>query len=334
MGAEKSKLAIEEYDPTLDPKDVTAVIFVRHGTSCANVRKKRNPAYRFDHTDILDPGLTRKGMYDARDKGIKLREKLVRNYGKIPPMVCASVLLRTQMTAYMMMNPNLEKEYIITILPYISEVGNRFQDDNKPRSFDKQQEMLTELGLTEFSEMKREGYTQYKGDDQPEKLKPNLIKFTKELKELCDKNKTKQIESVPTTRCSVKQKMINISERDTRTSSPPIVIVTHGHVLEEFFKKMGSPLQGKSDRPNFVAFRVYFNHKTGHFIRNPDNIPYYYQYDLTLREFDVDKECEWESKYPACESEVCDTTKSVRSTKHIGGRRTRKKVRKHAQKNS
>lgn len=332
MGGDSSKLAIENYDSSLDPNKVTAVIFVRHGTSCANVRKKQNP-YRFDHTNILDPGLTRKGIHDARDKGVKLRGKLIRNYGKITPMVCASVLLRTQMTGYLMMNPNLNNPYSITILPYISEVTNRFQDDNKPRNFDKQQEILTELGLTEFNNMKREGYTTYKGDDQPDKLKPNLIEFTKELKELCDTNKTNQIGSVPTTRCSVKQKMINISERDTRTSYAPIVIVTHGQVLGDFFKKMGSPLD-KSDRPNFAAFRVYFNHDTGHFIRNPENTPYYYQYDHTLSEFVIEKECEWESKHPACESEVCDTTKSVTSTKHVGGRRTRKKTHRRTQKNS
>jgi hypothetical protein len=31
MGSGKSKLEIEEYDPELDPNNVTAVIFVRHG---------------------------------------------------------------------------------------------------------------------------------------------------------------------------------------------------------------------------------------------------------------------------------------------------------------
>jgi broad specificity phosphatase PhoE len=342
MGLGKSKLAIEDYDPKLDPKDVTAVIFVRHGTSCANLRKESIPKYRFTHTDILDPGLTRKGQDDAQKNGMKLRGKLISNYGDIAPMVCASVLLRTQMTAYLMMNPNLNNTYEIHILPYISEVGNT--DDNKPRNFAQQQEMLNKLAPT-FDNMKREGYKEYKGDNQSDKLKPNPAEFTKELKVLCMKNMGNLIQSAPSTQCNVNKKTVTISEQDTRTAYAPIVIVTHGHVLEDFFNQMGRPLKDKSERPNFAAFRVYFNHSTGKFIKNPINnedkkqLSYFYQYDDKLKDkLDKNTECEWESQYPACESDVCDPNANVKSTQHVGGRRTRKKVRgkgrKRTQKNS
>ena len=363
MGTGKSKLEIREYDQKVDtPENVTAVIFVRHGTSWANLRKETG---KKDYHSILDPGLTRKGIFDAREQGKKFRGKLKSNYGDITPIVCASVLLRAQMTAYMMMNPNLNKEYDIRILPYISEVIYPIitMDDNKPRNFKEQKQMLDSLGLTEFKNMKRIGYTGYKDDKQSDMITPNFTLFTRQLKgELCRKNKDEnRIRSVPpTTRCSVKNKMVNISERDTRTNYAPIIIVTHGQTISNFLKEMGSPID-KSDRPNFSAFRVYFNHETKDFIKNPidsnDAIKnpknpkrqsYSYPYDNELRDdVNVVKECEWENAYPACESDVCDPSASVTSTMHIGGRtrkrvhallktgqRVRRKSRKRTQKNS
>jgi hypothetical protein len=236
------------------------------------------------------------------------------------------------------MNPNLTNIFTINILPYISEkIKNFMQDDNKPRSFQQQKDMLDYLKLTEFKNMERGGYTGYNIDKNSDTLKPNLELFREELIKLCDINKkdeTKRITFVPTTRCSVKKKTVNISERDTRTNYAPIVIVTHGQTLANFLKEMGSPID-KSERPNFVAYRVYFNHKTGHFIKNPKSLSYFYKYDNNLKnDVDVIAECKYESQYPACESEVCDTNKSVKSTHYVGGRRTRKKVRKHTQKNS
>jgi len=359
-------LETRDYDDAdRKPENVTVIIFIRHGTSCANLRKKTSAKLKFyDRFNILDPGLTRKGIYDARKHGVTFREQLIRNYGMIIPTVYASVLLRTQMTAYLMMNPDLNKPYTINILAYISEEGNRLQDDNKPRNFEDQTKMLKKLDPI-FNEIKREGYTQYKEKDHPDKLKPNFPMFIEELKVLCKKNEEKQLTSVPvpTTRCSVKNKMVNISERDTRTNYAPIVIVTHGHVLEKFLDKMGYPID-KTERPNFAAFRVYFNHKDGYFIKNPIDInykpdtlkekakalfsskllPYFYPYDNTLEDdFDTTKECEYESQYQACEKDICDPNANASSTEDLGivsagGRRTRKRMRrksrKRTQKNS
>lgn len=348
LRSEEFKFETEDYNASLDPKFVTVIIFIRHGTSCANLRKESIPGYRYTHTDILDAGLTRKGMDDARKQGIKLRGKLISNYGYIEPIVCASVLLRTQMTGYLMMNPNLENTYDIRILAYISEAGST--DDNKPRNFEQQKKMLDKLNPT-FIKMNRIGYTDYKKPQDADKLKPNFPMFIKELKELCNENanEKKTIKSVTTTRCSVKNKIVNISERDTRTAYAPIVIVTHGHVLEEFFETMGRKLKDKSERPNFSAFRVYFNNKTGKFIKNPMDTSdkneknpkqqsYFYPYEKTLKDkLDKHTECEWEKAKQACESVVCDPNVNVTSTMHIGGR-TRKKVRgkgrKRTQKNS
>lgn len=365
MGMGQFDLETRDYDEAeKDAKYVTVIIFIRHGTSCANLRKKTSAKLKFyDRFNILDPGLTRKGIYDARKHGIKFREQLIRNYGMIIPTVYASVLLRTQMTAYLMMNPNLNDPYTINILAYISEEGTRIQDDNKPRNFKDQAIMLKKLDPI-FSKMERSGYTTYKEESNPDKLKPNFPMFIEDLKKLCNENATeKPLESVPvpTTRCSVKKKMVNISERDTRTNYAPIVIVTHGHVLEKFLDKMGYPID-KTERPNFAAFRVYFNHKDGYFIKNPIDInykpetlkekakalfsskllPYFYPYDNTLEDdFKEEVECGYESKYQACEKDVCDPNANASSTEYLvsaGGRRTRRKVhrksRKRTQKNS
>ena len=338
----------EDYDATLDPKFVTVIIFIRHGTSCANLRRERIPPYRKTHTDILDPGLTRKGIYDAREQGKKLRGKLISNYGTITPIVYTSVLLRTQMTGYLMMNPHLKESYDVYILAYISESGLLKTNDNTPRNFDDQHKMLDKLNPT-FVKMNRKGYTGYKKPEDADKLEPNFPMFIEKLKGLCKDNVNNTIRSVSTTQCSVKNKIVNISERDTRTNYAPIVIVTHGHVLEEFFETMGRKLKEKSDRPNFSAFRVYFNNATGKFIKNPIDTSdknannhkqqsYFYPYDDELRDdVNVDKECKWEKEYPACESDVCDPSASVTSTMHIGGRtrkRMRRKSRKRTQKNS
>jgi broad specificity phosphatase PhoE len=333
--SEKFKFDTEDYNATLDPELVTVIIFIRHGTSCANLRKESIPGYRFTHTDIVDPGLTRKGIYDAQQQGRKLRGKLIRNYGVIKPIVCASVLLRTQMTGYLMMNPNLNSEYDIRILPYISEAGST--NDNKPRNFKQQQEMLDRLEPT-FIKMNRTGYTYYKEQAHLDKLEPNFPMFIEELKKLCNKNEENRIGSVATTQCSLNKKTVNISERDTRTAYAPIVIVTHGHVLGEFFETMGRKLKDKSERPNFSAFRVYFNNKTGKFIKNPidtsdtneknhKQLSYFYQYDDKLKDkLDKTTECEWEDAHKACESVVCDPNANVTSTQSLGGRRTRKRT--------
>ena len=340
LRSDKFKFKTEDYNADLNPNDVTVIIFVRHGTSCANVRKETRAIYRvLDRFYILDPGLTRKGIYDARKNGMKLRGKLISNYGKITPIVYASVLLRTQMTGYLMMNPDLTKGYKVHILPYISETGAG--DDNKPRNFDDQTKMLEELKPV-FENIVRVGYTGYKGDKQPDKLKPDFPMFIEELKKLCRDNKENKIKSVTATQCSVKNKIVNISERDTRTAYAPIVIVTHGHVLEEFFETMGRKLKDKSERPNFAAFRVYFNNATGNFIKNPidtsdknkknhKQMSYFYPYDDKLKsDLVVRDECDWEKAHQACESDVCDPHASASSTKYIGGR-TRRKVRGKAQ---
>jgi broad specificity phosphatase PhoE len=330
--SKKFMFETEDYDATLPPKSVTVIIFIRHGTSCANVRNKKG---HYDFIRILDPGLTRKGIYDARKQGKKLRGKLISNYGTITPIVYTSVLLRTQMTGYLMMNHDLKETYKVHILAYISEDGNVLQEDNTPRNFIDQQKMLDKLQPT-FVNMEREGYTTYKEPADADKLKPNFPMFIEELKGLCNDNKENKIGLGSTTRCSVKNKIVNISEQDTRTAYAPIVIVTHGHVLEEFFETMGRPIE-KSDRPNFSAFRVYFNNETGKFIKNPidtsDNNAnnhkqqsYFYRYDDTpIDDVNVTDECEYEKSYPACESDVCDPSASVKSTMHIGGR-TRKRA--------
>jgi len=138
------------------------IIFVRHGVSCANVRKK----ILNDYASILDPALTAAGILKAKTFGAHFKEELFNTIlkpqaaGENPqtPIVCASVLLRAQQTACFMLNPDKNDEIkhrspIITeanplrILPYISEFSNKIAarlfgnetgqtNDNTPRVSD------------------------------------------------------------------------------------------------------------------------------------------------------------------------------------------------------
>ncbi len=73
------------------------IILVRHGISCANLRKEAKG--RPWHTFVPDPELTYEGTRQAQIRGYFLRKKL-EEYPM--PIVGASVLLRAQMTAYLM----------------------------------------------------------------------------------------------------------------------------------------------------------------------------------------------------------------------------------------
>ena len=97
------------------------IILVRHGISCANLRKEAKG--RPWHTFVPDPELTYEGTRQAQIRGYFLRKKLEEEYSM--PIVGASVLLRAQMTAYLMMYPP-----IVHMIPYVSETG--FGSDNKP----------------------------------------------------------------------------------------------------------------------------------------------------------------------------------------------------------
>jgi broad specificity phosphatase PhoE len=295
------------------PANTFVIFTVRHGTSCANVLKEEGKWFK--QTRFHDPGLTRNGIIHAIQRGKLFREKLATEYGS--PSVYASVLLRAQMTAYLMMNPDREKPFTIGIRPYLSEegAGEFARIDNEPLDFNAQKKILDRIN--ECKHIKRIGYTSYTGDQQSDKIKPNINLFKKELQKLCHAIKKKG--SSYYVRSNVNQPVqCNIVRKDPRTAYSPLVIVTHGHTIEKLFKSIGAPIT-REDRPNFTAFRLYFNMDTGEFIQEPAGTSYVYPYGLPPHKLDLAEECKEEKINPACQSPVCVK----------GGRRTRKIRRRH-----
>ena len=133
MGQSSSTPSISEVDHKNSPANPVEIILVRHGTSCANLRRDavgiKLTMGRSWHY-VPDPELTQSGIENAIKFGKHLQKK-VNN-----PIVCASMLLRAQMTAYLMMDPAM-----VYVLPYISEEGN--SDDNIPQNLATQRKKLT-----------------------------------------------------------------------------------------------------------------------------------------------------------------------------------------------
>jgi len=108
------------------------VIFVRHSVSCQNIRKGKTEVSR-----EKDPELSRVGIREALRVGDALGSKIVEEGRN--PILGASVLLRAQQTAYLMLYP----EVPIHIFPYISEsdgwgVVGSVGNDNTPKSREEQ----------------------------------------------------------------------------------------------------------------------------------------------------------------------------------------------------
>ena len=84
-----------------------------------------------------DPELTRAGQEKAINRGIPFRAYL-ETHQLFNPIVTASVLMRAQQTAFLMMSPDYRnREYLekLAIVPYASEVGSALwfkTDDNTP----------------------------------------------------------------------------------------------------------------------------------------------------------------------------------------------------------
>jgi bisphosphoglycerate-dependent phosphoglycerate mutase len=110
-----------------------SLYLVRHGVSCANLKK----AMKQQFTNYRDPELTRAGQEKAVQRGMLFREYLAAE-GQGTPIVGASVLLRAQQTAFLMMSPDYTHQLYLPelfVVPYISETGPSYwfqTDDNKP----------------------------------------------------------------------------------------------------------------------------------------------------------------------------------------------------------
>lgn len=139
------------------------LILVRHGISCANLKKARGDLFA---SSYMDPELTRLGQIKAKNRGDAFRDALKRR-GMAYPIVMASMLMRAQQTAFLMMDmpmteiviQNLLSNWPITappkiyIAPYVSELGSRFwfkTADNIPYRPSEQLRIMELEGKTPF----------------------------------------------------------------------------------------------------------------------------------------------------------------------------------------
>lgn len=260
------------------------VIFVRHGISCANLRKEVNP-HSFpwkDHYNLPDPSLTPNGIAVAIKRGKALRKKLHTDFPGQAPIVCASTLMRAQLTAYLMMYPK-----IVHVIPYISEVGFRQTPDNTPYSYEEQEEILKGVGMTRKTNINK-NYTT---------IKPNSDYFSTFLGGMIDN--------------------LDASQMGKTYVKPLFVIFTHGGFIEKLLKKNGIHLKGKGDRPNYSAWRFRFNKKKGKLIPYAkgskeaiDDVSYIYTED-TDDQIVEDKECAAPDIENMCGINICDKKKNI-----------------------
>ena len=114
------------------------IIFVRHGESCANILKEKNPlnVSRFSHKD---PQLTERGVERSNLANASLAALIQTVWGDNKRyMIGASAMMRAQMTAYYQLASFVKKP--IHIFPHICEKGVTV--DNIPYDKPEQQNLL------------------------------------------------------------------------------------------------------------------------------------------------------------------------------------------------
>jgi len=256
------------------------IILVRHGTSCANLRRDavgvKVTMGRSWHY-VPDPELTQSGIENAITFGEQLQDKAKDS------IVCASMLLRAQMTAYLMMKPQM-----VHVLPYISEEGN--SDDNKPQDLATQQKKLKRNPY--YDDIQR-NTTYIDGREFKDPSTPNWGNFFEFLKE----------------------KYSELS-KNSGYFNPSLVIISHGHSIETLLgnaTKYGAPTNlkiAKADRPNFAAFTFTFDLDSGK-ITTPTRYDYLDGSGLSLSNStadSVEKDCQSQRENPVCSADACGDT--------------------------
>jgi broad specificity phosphatase PhoE len=174
--------------PAFPNPDQLTVIWVRHGFSCQNLQSTKKTAV----VRKLDPELCKSGILHAIHAGTALQTKL-RAEGRTP-IVGASVLMRAQQTAYLMLGNSLNNDNKIHILPYISESGPRLNMggreglgyDNIPLPLTRQREFYTLympgiLNILDRENLYLDNKSDYKSDYSLKDKTPNLAEFKKFL---------------------------------------------------------------------------------------------------------------------------------------------------------
>jgi len=269
------------------------LILVRHGVSCANLKKAMGQSF----SSYRDPELTRAGQEKAINRGILFQEYL-EAHELFNPIVAASVLMRAQQTALLMMSPDYRNEkYLedIVVAPYASEVGSAFwfqTEENKPYRKEEQARILsihyktpTLVGRrmyipepfpvdaetpspSKFIQWLTHSYLQLAQSvpSLPIRTQRNdrkrLRNEYEQLKALLPKYSSQGAGAGAPMRTSSeketeKKLLIRLSQIEQKLILRPVILFTHGNYIQQFIKYVtkASPVRiEKSDRPNYSAF--------------------------------------------------------------------------------
>ena len=217
------------------------LIFVRHGVSCANLKKALGQQF----LTYTDPELTRMGEIKAKNRGLFFREYL-ENRGIVNPIVGASLLTRAQQTAFLMMSPDYnDGQYLnsLYVVPYVSEVGSSWfypREDNKPLKRDDKIALVRSKTPALLSVL-RYVPMPYPDDAQT----PSPAKFIQWL--------------------GTNYQALN--DGNAEITGRPLIVFSHGNYIQQFIKyvlKMYPSLAHaapvtKEERPNYTAFQFTVN---------------------------------------------------------------------------
>jgi broad specificity phosphatase PhoE len=223
--------------PGMTQANSYSLILVRHGVSCANLKKALGQQF----ITYTDPELTRAGKVKAINRGKLLRDYLEES-GLQNPIVGASVLIRAQQTAFLMMSPDYrEGDYLenLYVVPYVSEVGSSWfypREDNRPLKTAEKVAILKKTTPALLSHFR------YVPADYPQDAAtPSPDKFVQWLR--------------------TNYPMLNEQEPG-EGQNRPIIIFTHGNYILQFIKYVMKIYPGrhadpisKKDRPNYTAFK-------------------------------------------------------------------------------
>lgn len=117
-------------------------IFVRHAESCANVWQAKYPGSQVTYHD---PEITRRGIQRSQRMFPVLADFITQKWADKDYTIGASVMMRTQMTAFWMLAKHVDFGQRINIFPHIAEEG--IDLSNMPMSKEEQRKILSpELG--------------------------------------------------------------------------------------------------------------------------------------------------------------------------------------------
>ena len=267
--AEKAILKKLADDPNYVGSDINTIenilkkitvtfIMVRHGISLSNLKKekeKEKGVLIHSHTFISDPRLTDAGIAKAYNRGAFLKEKLDADFPGCTPIVWSSLMLRAQMTAALMLNPDT-----VTVIPYASELSTvvRMATDT-PEPFEKQTKRLVNIlndiprnsflkgqdqkiaCINSLDVDKRTLYSPFPLSGRERNTKPDVGSFLEFVKDEYFK-------------------MPGMSLDDAEVIPKiHLVIFTHGLFIEAVVKATGGKEISKENRQNYAAFKFTLN---------------------------------------------------------------------------